>query len=119
MPLFTTAKSSNSIAPSPWRNSVNLRPEIYRAKIENLSWLIYDRQFKAAAFGIMRSLIDEVRLIPENGDLRTELKGELAGISSLCAAKKRPAPSYEERAEQIKLVAGARNHRELTLRVSV
>ncbi len=50
--------------------------------------------------------IDEVRLIPENGDLRIELKGELAGILSLCDAKKRPATSYEERAEQIKVVAG-------------
>ena len=82
--------------------------EIYRAKIENLSSLIYDPQFKAEAFYIIRSLIDEVRLIPENGDLRIELKGELAGILSLCDAKKRPATSYEERAEQIKMVAGAR-----------
>ena len=81
--------------------------EIYRAKIENLSSLIYDPQFKAEAFDIIRSLIDEVRLIPENGDLRIELKGELAGILSLCDAKKRPATSYEERAEQIKMVAGA------------
>ena len=31
---------------------------------------------------------------------------ELAGILSLCDAKKRPATSYEERAEQIKMVAG-------------
>ncbi len=81
--------------------------EIYRAKIENLSSLIYDPQFKAEAFDIIRSLIYEVRLIPENGILRIELKGELAGILSLCDAKKRPATSYEERAEQIKMVAGA------------
>ena len=63
-------------------------------------------------FDIIRSLIDEVRLIPENGILRIELKGELAGILSLCDAKKRPATSYEERAEQIKMVAGACKQRE-------
>ena len=28
--IFTTAKTSNSIAPPPWRSGVNLRPEIYR-----------------------------------------------------------------------------------------
>ncbi len=69
------------------------------------------------AFNIIRSLIDEVRLVPEGGNLRIELKGELAGILNLCDAKKKPAASYEERAEQIKMVAGARNHRELTLSI--
>ena len=54
-------------------------------------------------------ILKELLLIPENGILRIELKGELAGILSLCDAKKRPATSYEERAEQIKMVAGAGN----------
>ncbi len=46
--------------------------------------------------------------MPENGDLRIDLCGELAGILNLCESKKRPASSYEERAQQIKMVAGAR-----------
>ena len=56
-----------------------------------------------------------MRLVPEDGKLRIELKGELAGILNLCDSKKKPAASYEERAEQIKMVAGARNQRYLHL----
>ena len=47
--------------------------------------------------------------------MRIELKGELAGILNLCDSKKKPAASYEERAEQIKMVAGAGNQRYLHL----
>ena len=56
---------------------------------------------------LIHGLIDEVRLVPENGGLRIVLSGELAGILSLCDSKKKPASSYEERAEQIQMVAGA------------
>ena len=79
---------------------------IYREKVEDLSSLLDDPQFKGEAFDIIRSLIDEVRLVPKGGNLHIELKGELAGILNLCDAKKKPAASYEERAEQIKMVAG-------------
>ncbi len=55
----------------------------------------------------MRGLIDEVHLVPENGELRIDLRGELAGILNLCNSKKKPASLYEVRAQQIKMVAGA------------
>ena len=60
-----------------------------------------------------------MRLVPEDGKLRIELKGELAGILNLCDSKKKPAASYEERAEQIKMVAGARNCLNLLLSAEV
>jgi site-specific DNA recombinase len=85
--------------------------EVYRDKVENLTALLNDPASKAEAFDIIRSLIDEVRLVPQNGGLCVEFKGELAGILSLCDKKKRPASSYEERAEQVKMVAGARSLR--------
>ena len=97
-------KLDNSADPEPFLHP-NLA-DIYRAKIEDLSSLLLDPQCKAEAFDIIRNLIDEVRLIPEDAQLRIELKGELAGILSLCDEKKKPATSYEERAEQIKMVAG-------------
>ena len=80
--------------------------EIYRAKVADLSPLLVDPQHKAEAFDIIRGLIDEVRLVRENGELRIDLRGELAGILSLCDSRKKPASSYEERAQQIKMVAG-------------
>ena len=81
--------------------------EMYRAKVADLSSLLVDPQHKAEAFDIIRGLIDEVRLVPDDGELRIDLRGELAGILSLCDSTKKPASSYEERAEQIKMVAGA------------
>ena len=74
--------------------------------MEELSSLLLDPQQKAEAFDIIRELIDEVRLTPENGELSITLTGEIAGILSLCDSKKKPASSYEDRAKQVKLVAG-------------
>ena len=73
--------------------------------------MLVDPQQKAEAFDIIRGLIDEVRLTPERGELSITLTGELAGILSLCDSKKKPASSYEERAKQVKMVAGARSRR--------
>ena len=63
------------------------------------------------AMEVIRGLIQELRLIPENGILQFELYGELAGILALCEAKSSKARRSEAAglAEQIKLVAGARN----------
>ena len=70
------------------------------------------------AFDLIRSLIDEVRLVPVDGELGIEIKGELAGVLELCqqANSKKPGDlSTAGLAEQIKMVAGERNHRQLTL----
>src|SRR5260370_42087590 len=37
------------------------------------------------AFEIIRSLIDEIRLVPQDGALKIELRGELAGILALAS----------------------------------
>jgi len=81
--------------------------EVYRTRIESLHSVLNNPQCKTEAFDIIRTLIEEVRLTPENDKLSISLKGELAGILSLCDTKEKPAASYEERAEQIKVVAGA------------
>jgi hypothetical protein len=47
------------------------------------------------------------------GELRIEIRGELAGILELCDARANQKPgslSTAGLAEQIKMVAGARNH---------
>ena len=35
------------------------------------------------AFELIRSLIEEIRLVPDGGALKAELRGELAGILAL------------------------------------
>lgn len=64
---------------------------------------------KAGAAAILRGLIDEVRLIPKDGDLAIHLVGNLAAVLEL-GAKKDPGASAA--VAQITLVAGARKQRE-------
>jgi site-specific DNA recombinase len=82
---------------------------------------LVDPATKDEAFSIIRTLIDEVRLAPENGELRVEIRGALAGILALSAPNNKTARvgtdgSVSVLLSQIKLVAGARNHRELSPR---
>ena len=61
---------------------------------------------------IIRSLVDAIVLTPENGELRIDLKGELAGILELCAEGKNRKPGAREAAgleAQVKMVSGTRN----------
>ena len=60
--------------------------ELYRQKVADLHQSLIDPSTKDEAFGIIRTLIDEVRLIPEDGKLRVELRGALAGILALSQA---------------------------------
>ncbi len=63
-------------------------------------------------------MIEQIRLVPDCGELRIEIKGELAGILELCREGTNRKPgglSTAGLAEQIKMVAGVCNHRQLTL----
>jgi site-specific DNA recombinase len=81
--------------------------EIYRQRVERLREALNDPTTLDEAFELTRSLIDEIRLVPEDGRLRVELHGELAGILTLSAVGKKPAGFSAVRlAEQIKMVAG-------------
>src|SRR5260370_40899214 len=63
-------------------------------------------------------LVREIRVVPIDGELRIEIKGVLAGILELCqeGTKRKPGGlSTAGLAEQIQMVAGEGNHRQLTL----
>ena len=64
---------------------------------------------RTEATEILRGLIDEISLTPENGELRIDLRGELASILKLAVGSKKLATEDGE-LEQIKVVAGVRNH---------
>jgi site-specific DNA recombinase len=81
--------------------------ELYRQRVERLHEALRDDDTRDEAFELIRSLIDEIRLVPEDGRLRLELRGELAGILALAADKKKPGGlSATGLAQQIKMVAG-------------
>ncbi len=62
----------------------------------------------AAGAGLLRSLIEEIRLVPEGGQLEIEVVGDLAGILALGPNDKRPTGVSD--GAQVTLVAGTRNH---------
>jgi len=70
---------------------------------------LLQEETRTEATEILRGLIDEISLTPENGELRIDLRGELASILKLAVGSKKLATEDGE-LEQIKVVAGVRNH---------
>jgi len=56
--------------------------EVYRRKVSHLHVALAAEDSRAEAAELIRPLVDEVTLMPENGGLRIDLKGELAAILS-------------------------------------
>jgi hypothetical protein len=67
---------------------------------------------------VIRGLIEEIRLVPEDGQLLVELHGELAGILALSVGTRQP-PAGDRDGLQVTLVAGARNCLDLLLSASI
>jgi hypothetical protein len=52
--------------------------EVYRQKVVAMHEALHDAGSRDEAFDVIRSLIDEVRLVPVDGELRIEIRGERA-----------------------------------------
>jgi hypothetical protein len=90
--------------------------EIYRRRISELQERLFDDEDKGEAVEVLRTLIDEVVLIPEGNELTIALRGDLAAILAFASNKKRPSPLSESELmgdllSPVSLVAGARNQR--------
>jgi site-specific DNA recombinase len=84
---------------------------LYRERVAALHEALRDPATKDEAFGIIRTLIDEVRLVPTNGKLQIEIRGALAGILALSSNNPKASRLNSESSasvlfEQVKLVAG-------------
>jgi hypothetical protein len=93
--------------------------DIYRDKVERLRDSLNAEGTRAEAAEALRSLVEEIRLVPEEGHLEIELAGDLAGILALTARSKKPA-TVDRDGLQVTLVAGTRyllyrNRRKLAL----
>jgi site-specific DNA recombinase len=87
---------------------------VYREKIARLREALNAEDTRTEAAETIRGLIEEVRLVPEEGRLRVE-SGELAALISL--ANQHPRSSGTR--VPVTLVAGARNHREFPICVAL
>src|SRR5262249_39926110 len=87
--------------------------EGYRQKVAAMHEALHDATSRDAASDVIGSLSDEIRLVPKDDELQIEIRGELAGILALGDAGANQNPgglSAAGLAQQIKMVAGARNH---------
>jgi site-specific DNA recombinase len=91
---------------------------VYRERASALYDALQQDASRARAADIIRSLVSEIILMPEDGVLRVELRGDLAGILTIAASRQRssrPDGRTAALASQVMLVAGARNTRFLRL----
>ncbi|MGY0794201.1 recombinase family protein [Azospirillum argentinense] len=100
-----------TLAEAPAKRRPLLHPnmaDLYRARVTALQDALTTPDTQAEAAELIRSLIEAVVLMPEDGTLRVDLHGALAGILALCSGTRKAGPvSGAGLAEQIKMVAGA------------
>ena len=92
--------------------------EVWRQRIAALHEALQDEASKAEAFEVLRSLIDRVTLVPEDGQLAIVLRGELAAMLAFSANKKRSAIERTDLEAQLSLVAGACNQLDLLFKAA-
>ena len=79
--------------------------DVYRRKVEKLTQALNKDELRTEAAETLRSMIQAIRLVPEDGELAIELVGELAGDIGV-DQEKTPRP-FGPRGRQVTLVAGA------------
>jgi site-specific DNA recombinase len=94
--------------------------EIYRQRISALHESLRSNETKAEAAEIVRTLVDRVTLVPEEGLLSVVLRGDLAAMLRFAAGKKKPDLLSEvgligDLLSPTSMVAGTRNTRFLRL----
>ena len=98
---------------APVRRHPNL-PQGYRTKVEHLLEALADPAIRDEAFEILRGLIERAVVHPGDDGPQIELVGEIVRMVELgLDAKQAALPG--EAACSVKVVAGARNHREFQL----
>ena len=79
--------------------------ELYRRKVTDLRDALNEEESRAEASTILQGLIDEIRLVPVDGELRIHLKGSLAEMLAFAMKDKRHGSHGSD--VQTTLVAGA------------
>ena len=90
--------------------------KLYRRKVADLTEALAGEDTRSEACELIRALVEAIVLVPVDGELKVELRGDLASILQLCSNGKRPGPMDRAFAEQFKLVAG-RGFEPLTFRL--
>ena len=86
--------------------------EMYRKKLAELESLLSGETAVPEAIDQIRSLVEEIVVTPKSGELRIDLKCDLAAILSIANNKKPAEENLDGLLAQVKLVAGTRTQRE-------
>jgi DNA invertase Pin-like site-specific DNA recombinase len=87
---------------------------IYHEKIASLAAGLEHPERRPEAILALRGLVDAIVLVPEGGELRIEVKGDLAAMLAAAQSAKR-SPETGDLSLQVAVVAGACNQRYLQL----
>ncbi len=68
---------------------------IYRQRISELHEKLFNGEGKAESVEVLRTLVDEVTLVPDGEELSIVLRGDLAAILAFATNKKKPSPLSE------------------------
>jgi site-specific DNA recombinase len=82
---------ARTAAPPPMPRLHPNLAELYRQKIINLAEALNDEHTRLEAAACIRDLIEEIRLVPENGKLRVELYGRARSPYQPC----KPTPPLQ------------------------
>src|SRR3984893_18276163 len=82
--------------------------ELYRTKVQQLAKALEREDARTEASDMLRGLIDSIVLMPENGQLRIELRGNLAAMLT-AAQKTSRSPETGDLLVPVQLVAEPRN----------
>jgi site-specific DNA recombinase len=102
--------------PSPVRLHPNLA-ELYRKKVADLETALSDPATQSEALEILRGLVERVEMRVDEDGFKIELTGEIAHMLKLSAGAE--SLVKEPYRSSVKVVAGRRNHRQLTISVQV
>jgi site-specific DNA recombinase len=80
--------------------------DLYRTKVEDLAAALQREDTRLEASEMLRGLIDSIVLMPEKGQLRIELRGNLAAMLT-AAQETRRSPETGDLLVPVQLVAGA------------
>ena len=80
--------------------------DLYRTKVEGLAAALQHGDTRLEASEMLRGLIDAIVLMPEKGQLRIELRGNLAAMLTAAQQTKR-SPEMGDLLMPVQLVAGA------------
>jgi site-specific DNA recombinase len=79
--------------------------DLYRSKVEDLAAALQREETRLEASEMLRGLIDSIVLMPEKGQLRIELRGNLAAMLT-AAQKTKRSPDTGDLLVPVQLVAG-------------